>query len=102
MKVFFIKVLNIPGFARYLFLIESNESFNISQIFDIPRDCVTFDNIVTLLRLSYFPHKLDNFTALLKEAFGPRAKHTVYADFKPLHEEPEPSFYIHVIEKPLY
>ena len=77
--------------------------FNISQIFDIPRYCVTFDNnIVTMLRLSYFPHKLDNFTALLKEAFGPRAKHTVYADFKPLHEEPEPSFYIHVIEKPLY
>jgi hypothetical protein len=41
------------------------------------------------------------FTKLVKEAFGENCKHTVYADFKPLEEEPEPAFYIHVIEKPL-
>ena len=52
-------------------------------------------------RLSYYPHTLDSFSALLKEAFGKNAKHTVYADFKPLKDEPEPSFYIHVIEKPM-
>lgn len=50
-------------------------------------------------RLSYYPHTLDSFSGLLKEAFGKNAKHTVYADFKPLKDEPEPSFYIHVIEK---
>jgi len=52
-------------------------------------------------RLSYYPHTLASFTSLLKEAFGPKAKHTVFADFKPLDQERDPSFYIHVIEKPL-
>jgi len=51
--------------------------------------------------LSYQPHKLDQFTGLLKEAFGQTAKHHVFADFKSMEEEPEPAFYIHVIEKPL-
>ena len=57
--------------------------------------------MIMYFRLSYYPHTLDSFSALLKEAFGKNAKHTVYADFKPLKEEPEPSFYIHVIEKPM-
>merc|ERR1711910_42713 len=48
-------------------------------------------------RLSYYPHTLNGFSNLCKDAFGPRAKHTVYADFKTLREEPEPSFYIHVV-----
>jgi len=52
-------------------------------------------------RLSYYPHTLKNFTAMLKEAFGANAKHTVFADFKPLAEVQDPSFYIHVIEKPM-
>jgi len=50
--------------------------------------------------LSYQPHTLKSFTGLLKEAFGNEAKHTIYADFKRLEDEPEPAFYIHVIEKP--
>ncbi|XP_023340081.1 glycine N-methyltransferase [Eurytemora carolleeae] len=50
-------------------------------------------------RLSYYPHTLAGFTQLLRSAFGPDCKHSVYADFKSLEEEPEPSFYIHVIEK---
>jgi len=51
--------------------------------------------------LSYYPHRLANFTKLLKGAFGESAKHTIYADFKPLNQEEDPAFYIHVIEKPL-
>jgi len=51
--------------------------------------------------LSYHPHTLKSFTNLLKEAFGQDAKHQVFGDFKTLEEEPEPAFYIHVIEKPL-
>jgi len=50
--------------------------------------------------LSYQPHTLNSFTSLLKEAFGKTAKHTIYADFKNMKDEPEPAFYIHVIEKP--
>jgi hypothetical protein len=34
-----------------------------------------------------------------REAFGEDAKHEVYADFKTIEEEPEPSFYIHVVQK---
>ena len=49
--------------------------------------------------LSYQPHTLQSFSNLLKEAFGMKANHTIYADFKPLEDEPEPAFYIHVIEK---
>lgn len=52
-------------------------------------------------RLSYYPHRLDEFKGLLKEAFGQSSSHTVFADFKTLEEEPEPAFYIHLVEKPL-
>merc|ERR1712179_372912 len=51
--------------------------------------------------LSYQPHTLKSFTGLLKDAFGSGAKHDIYADFKKLEDEPEPAFYIHVIEKPV-
>ncbi|KAL0839242.1 hypothetical protein ABMA28_016007 [Loxostege sticticalis] len=50
-------------------------------------------------RLCYYPHKLDTFTKMLDTAFGSRAKHQIYADFKPLAEVPVPGFYIHVMEK---
>ena len=50
-------------------------------------------------RLSYYPHQKDAFTKLLKDVFGSYADHSVYGDFKSLEEEPEPAFYIHIIEK---
>lgn len=52
-------------------------------------------------RLSYYPHRLDEFTGLLKEAFGENCEHTVFGDFKSLEEVPEPAFYIHLVEKPV-
>jgi len=55
----------------------------------------------THFRLSYYPHTVREFSSLLRSAFGTRSKHTVYADFKSMAEEPEPSFYIHVVEKSL-
>ncbi|XP_018006543.1 glycine N-methyltransferase [Hyalella azteca] len=51
-------------------------------------------------RLSYFPHRLDSFTSLLRETFGPEAQHSVYGDFQPLGHIARPAFYIHLIEKP--
>ncbi|XP_022095384.1 glycine N-methyltransferase-like [Acanthaster planci] len=58
-------------------------------------------NEVYKFRLSYYPHRLNAFTELLKEAFGENSKHSVYGDFKPFVEGENPSYYIHVIEKPL-
>ena len=52
-------------------------------------------------QLSYYPHRLEGFTSLLHSVFGKSAKHETYADFKSVTEEPEPAFYIHVIQKPL-
>ncbi len=51
-------------------------------------------------RLSYYPHRMDDFCHLLRESFGDDAKQEVFADFKPLEEAPNPAFYIHVIERP--
>ena len=42
---------------------------------------------------------MHDFSRLLKRTFGSVAPHTVYADFKSMREEPNPAFYIHVIEK---
>jgi len=50
-------------------------------------------------RLSYYPHTVEAFSNLLKSVFGPKSNHTVYADFKSLESEPNPGFYIHVVEK---
>ena len=52
-------------------------------------------------RLSYYPHRLEDFSSLLMSVFGTSAKHSIYGDFKPLgSDQPNPAFYIHVIAKP--
>ena len=51
-------------------------------------------------RLSYYPHRLNAFTELLKEAFGEDSKQYVLGDFQPYNEVETPSYYIHVIQKP--
>ena len=51
-------------------------------------------------RLSYFPHRLDAFTGLLKRVFGDKAVHKVYGDFEE-NPEHEPGFFIHIIERNL-
>ncbi|XP_049865389.1 glycine N-methyltransferase [Pectinophora gossypiella] len=50
-------------------------------------------------RLCYYPHKLKKFTEMLDDAFGGKANHHIYADFKPLDQVKNPGFYIHVMEK---
>ena len=52
-------------------------------------------------RLSYYPHRLEGFTNLLKQVFGQSAELLTLGDFKPLDEVPTPAYYIHVIKKPL-
>lgn len=57
------------------------------------------DRDISEFRLSYYPHKLEVFTTMLSTIFGENAKHQVFGDFKALHLEPMPAFYIHVVEK---
>jgi hypothetical protein len=55
--------------------------------------------IFSKFRLSYYPHRLEAFGNLLSSVFGPKASHSVFADFKSMEEQPNPAFYIHTIEK---
>ncbi|KAL7300065.1 hypothetical protein TKK_0007075 [Trichogramma kaykai] len=66
---------------------------------DSPKKHQQQDQQVSQFRLSYYPHKLEVFSAFLKAAFHNRAKHTIFADFKPLEQAKDPGFYIHVLEK---
>lgn len=52
-------------------------------------------------RLSYYPHRLEVFKKMLKEVFGHTSKYDLYGDFKALDDvtNPNPAFYIHVVEK---
>ena len=53
-------------------------------------------------RLSYYPHRLDEFQSMLKQIFGETCKHTVFGDFKPMEEIQNPAFYIHLVEKAVW
>jgi len=57
------------------------------------------DSQTSQFRLSYYPHRVDAFTNLLKSVFGEASKHSVFGDFKPLQMDDHPAFFIHVIEK---
>ena len=58
-------------------------------------------HLCSQFRLSYYPHRLEDFSGLLKSVFGTSAKHSIYGDFKPLGSDRlNPAFYIHVIAKP--
>jgi len=51
-------------------------------------------------RLSYYPHRLNDFTQLLQEVFH-SSYHKIFGDFKPLEvkDQEPPAFYIHFIKK---
>lgn len=51
-------------------------------------------------RLSYYPHLLADFTALLKEVFAGDAQFKLYGDFKPHGAVADPAYFIHVVQKP--
>ncbi|XP_034015454.1 glycine N-methyltransferase [Thalassophryne amazonica] len=56
---------------------------------------------VSKFRLSYYPHCLKSFTALLTEAFGSKLEHSVYGDFKKYDpgQTNAPCYFIHVCKK---
>ncbi|XP_051880263.1 glycine N-methyltransferase isoform X1 [Pristis pectinata] len=56
---------------------------------------------VSTFRLSYYPHRVDAFTELLKSAFHGRCQHTLYGDFKPHQpgQDYTPCYFIHVVKR---
>jgi len=58
------------------------------------------EDTVSEFRLSYYPHRLELFRDMLRKAFGDEADYKVYGDFKTLDEIENPSFYIHLVQKP--
>lgn len=52
-------------------------------------------------RLSYYPHRLEAFTALLKGAFQGKCQHSVLGDFQPYTpgQAHVPCYFIHVVKK---
>lgn len=64
----------------------------------------TFNALFVLgskFRLSYYPHRLENFKALLKEAFSGKLEHNVYGDFQTYvpGQAKAPCYFIHVCER---
>ncbi|GJQ74933.1 hypothetical protein Trydic_g9561 [Trypoxylus dichotomus] len=57
------------------------------------------DDDVSEFRLSYYPHRLETFKAMLLEAFGTQCNYKLFGDFKSLEEVENPSYYIHLVEK---
>ncbi|XP_046981333.1 glycine N-methyltransferase-like [Schistocerca americana] len=60
---------------------------------------VTPDDTIARFRLSYYLHRLEVFKRMLQDVFGTKSEHTLYGDFKQLHEIDNPAFYIHVVQK---
>ncbi|KAM9787423.1 glycine N-methyltransferase isoform X1 [Syngnathus typhle] len=56
---------------------------------------------VSKFRLSYYPHRLENFKALLQEAFNGKLEHNVYGDFMAYvpGQSQAPCYFIHVCKK---
>uniref|UniRef100_A0A8C0GPK2 Glycine N-methyltransferase n=1 Tax=Chelonoidis abingdonii TaxID=106734 RepID=A0A8C0GPK2_CHEAB len=52
-------------------------------------------------RLSYYPHRLEAFTELLKNAFQGQCQHSVLGDFQPYQpgQAYTPCYFIHVVKK---
>jgi len=71
---------------------------NTSQPIDGPQKTNGVDTI-NEFRLSYYPHRLEVFKNMLKEAFNTKQDHKIFGDFKDLNEIDTPNFYIHVVEK---
>ena len=51
-------------------------------------------------RLSYYPHLLAKFNKIIAKVFGGNAKHKILGDFEPLGAIDNPSYYIHICQKP--
>lgn len=97
-------VLYMNGCARIVTLDYRMDISNLESKFDSTDTQHTkkgryFGTQDSHFRLSYHPHRLKDFSAILKEVFGEKAQHDVYGDFQELKEVDIPAFYIHIIQK---
>lgn len=60
---------------------------------------IKMDSETNEFRLCYYPHKLNVFSQILRDTFGPHMVHNICGDFKRLSENENPAFYIHIVEK---
>lgn len=74
-----------------------NHSKFCLELLEFPADL----NSYSQFRLSYYPHRLDDFKNILKDVFGKASRHEIFGDFKPVDDSSNsnPAFYVHVIEK---
>ncbi|XP_071493911.1 glycine N-methyltransferase-like [Diadema antillarum] len=86
----------------FINMVQAKEDVDKKGALNIRRKKLDIDskNPIMKFRLSYYPHRLNAFTELLKEAFTSECKHQVLADFKSVNEVPHPAYYIHCVEKP--
>ncbi|XP_078068358.1 glycine N-methyltransferase [Mustelus asterias] len=56
---------------------------------------------VSTFRLSYYPHRVEAFIELLKNAFHGQCQHNLYGDFKPHKpgQDCTPCYFIHVVKR---
>lgn len=47
----------------------------------------------------FYPHMMQDFRNMLKEAFGPKSTYTTLGDFKSLDDVESPTHYIHIVKK---
>nr|XP_020479128.1 glycine N-methyltransferase isoform X3 [Monopterus albus] len=73
----------------------------LDYTFHVPQASVKNPPEVSKFRLSYYPHRLENFKALLNEAFNGKVQHCVYGDFKEYvpGQTQAPCYFIHVCKK---
>lgn len=56
-------------------------------------------NIFRKFTFKFYPHRMEVFQDMLREAFGNSATFQVFGDYKKLEEVEIPGFYVHVVEK---
>lgn len=63
--------------------------------------CLSYSVWSSKFRLSYYPHRLESFKDMLKEAFDGRMEHSVYGDFQTYvrGQSNDPCYFIHVCKK---
>lgn len=67
----------------------------------VPPDNVQSLPELSKFRLSYYPHRLEHFKAILREVFHGKMEHSVYGDFKTYTpgQGQAPCYFIHVCKK---
>jgi len=83
---------------------EMESQFDKNTDSEIAKKGRYYGSTIDKFRLSYYPHRLDSFTAVLQEIFGKNCKHEIYGDFQKIEkgqkfDNDPPAFFIHIVTK---